>query len=456
MPTVRRAFAGEQVSTPIVEYDASAAVGQGVRRVVQGIYYPIRDMNGQVRHIILVHLDLTDRTRTEEEKRRLQEQLQQAMKMEAVGRLAGGIAHDFNNLLTSILGNAELARLEAGSPGPLAQYLEEINEAAQSAASLTRQLLAFSRRQIIEPRVVDLNELVERLRRMLARLIGEDLELALALQRDLGAVRVDPGQFEQVLVNLAVNARDAMPHGGRLLLQTANVELEAEYCAKHPNLQPGKYVLLAVSDTGHGMSEEVKGRIFEPFFTTKPKGRGTGLGLATIFGIVKQAGGAIEIYSEVGLGTTFKIYLPLSEAPPEEQEAEKRAEAQPGRGETILLVEDDRGVLELARTMLRRLGYQVLCAAAADEALRIARSHGARIDLLLTDVVMPDMNGRELAGKLLSLQPQMKVLFTSGYTEDVILHLGVLEENLNYIGKPYSLQALSAKLREVLGGGPAG
>jgi two-component system, cell cycle sensor histidine kinase and response regulator CckA len=449
MPDVQRAFAGERIQTPIVEYDVAATLGSGRRIVVQGVFYPILDANGNTREVILVHLDLTARLRAEEENSKLQEQLQQAMKMEAVGRLAGGIAHDFNNLLTAIAGNAELARMEARLPDPVAEYLDEISAAAESAATLTRQLLAFSRRQLIEPRVVNLNDLVERMRKMLARLIGEDVTLETALSKDLDSIRIDPGQFEQVLANLAVNARDAMPEGGRLIIETANVELDDDYCSRHPPVQPGAYVRLSVSDTGQGMSNEVKQRIFEPFFTTKPQGRGTGLGLATIFGIVKQAGGSIEAYSEVGMGTSFKICLPRID-----MQAERLAETKhPGLergGETILLAEDNPGVLVLSQTLLRRLGYTVLVASNGADAIQVAEQHGGRIDLLLTDVVMPGMNGRELAGRLRALHPEMKVLFTSGYVEDVIVHNGVLEENLQFIGKPYTQQKLSKKIREVL------
>jgi PAS domain S-box-containing protein len=450
MPVVRRAFAGERVSTPVVEYDARASVGKGTRRVVQGVFYPVRDANGVISRVILVHLDLTERRRAEEEKNKLQEQLQQAMKMEAVGRLAGGIAHDFNNLLTTIAGNAELARMDTDSAGGVAQLLDEISKAAESAASLTRQLLSFSRRQIIEPRALNLNDLVENLNKMLARLIGEDVELKAVLGDDLGSVTIDPGQFEQVLVNLAVNARDAMPDGGTLIIETSNAELDEEYCSRHPEARPGRHVLLTVSDTGHGMSEEVKTRIFEPFFTTKPKGMGTGLGLATIFGIVKQAGGVIEIYSEVRQGTTFKIYLPRIGMPPEKLTVGKPSNDLPTGKETILLVEDETSVRGLACAILDRLGYKVLRAANGIEAIQIAQRHGGPIDLLLTDVVMPGMNGRELAERLLRTHPEMKVLYASGYTEDVIVHRGVLEEHLHFIGKPYSLHSLSEKIRETL------
>ncbi len=403
-----------------------------------------------VHGIVMNIRDISERKAAEEERSRLQEQLQQAMRMEAVGRLAGGIAHDFNNLLTAITGNVELARLGLSASDPLSKNLEVIAKATESAAALTGQLLAFSRRQIVEPRVLNLNDLIGKLQPMLARLIREDIVLQARLGEDLGSVRIDPGQFEHVLVNLVVNARDAMPNGGTLLIETANRDLDAEYCANHPDVESGEFVLLAVSDTGHGMSPDVKRRIFEPFFTTKPTGRGTGLGLATIFGAVKQAGGAIDVYSEEGLGTTFKIYLPRIEQPPERLVRETLAKGLTRGHETVLLVEDEASVRDLTSIMLKQLGYEVLPASNGGEALLLAEKHAGRIDLLMTDVVMPRMNGRELAERLRRLKPDLKVLFTSGYTEDVIVHHGIVTQELSFIGKPYSLHALATKLREVL------
>ena len=400
--------------------------------------------------IVLNIRDISDRKKGERERDKLHNQLQQAMKMEAVGRLAGGIAHDFNNLLTVITGNVELAKLTLRSSDPLVQQLDEVMKASRSAAALTRQLLSFSRQQIIEPRIIDLNELVDNLQKMLTRLIGENIELQTRLASDLCAVSVDPGQFEQVLVNLVVNARDAMQHGGKLLIETSNLELDQEHCDRHPNTEPGQFVMLAVSDTGHGMSEAVKLRLFEPFFTTKPKGQGTGLGLATIFGAVKQAGGFIEAYSEVGTGSAFKIYLPRVEEP-----AQKLGRTGPGpdipRGtETVLLVEDEESVRELACALLKRLGYTVQCAANGGEALMLVKNYDDPIDLLMTDVVMPGINGRELAERISIVRPAMKVLFTSGYTENIVVHHGIVDEDLNFIGKPYSLEMLARKLRAVL------
>ena len=310
--------------------------------------------------------------------------------------------------------------------------------------------MAFSRKQIIKPKVLDLNILIADMNKMLVRLIGENIDLKTVPDQDLGPVKVDAGQFEQILVNLAVNARDAMPEGGKLLIETVNVDLDEEYCVMHPYVRPGRFVMLAVSDTGHGMSEEIKRQIFEPFFTTKPKGTGTGLGLATIYGVVKQAKGSIEVYSEVGKGTTFKIYLPRVEGetarPPESSLPMELLEG----SETVLLVEDEEIVRDLCVRILERLGYRVMQASNGDEAIALATGYEKRIDLLMTDVVMPGMNGSELATQLVLHHPEMKVLFTSGYTEDVISHHGVLAEGVSYIGKPYTPLALARKVREVI------
>lgn len=328
--------------------------------------------------------------------------------------------------------------------------LSEVKKAAERAVALTRQLLAFSRKQIIEPRVLDLNDLVAGLKPMLARLIGEDVELKTAAGPDLGAVRVDRGQFEQILINLAVNARDAMPGGGTLLVESSNADLDDLYCATHPEARPGRFVMLAVSDTGHGMTDEVKAHLFEPFFTTKPKGMGTGLGVSMTYGAVKQAGGSIEVYSEVGKGTTFKIYLPRIEEAAPARGTEDRSLRMPGGAETILLVEDDGMLRSLCERILLQLGYRVLQASASRDAISVAGEHGSRIDLLLTDVVMPGMNGRELAERLLAVHPEMKVLYTSGYTEDVIVRHGVMNEAVSFIGKPYTAPQLARKIRDVL------
>jgi two-component system, cell cycle sensor histidine kinase and response regulator CckA len=406
-----------------------------------------------VRGVIVNLRDISQRKKAEEERSKLEEQLQQAMKMEAVGRLAGGVAHDFNNLLTVISGNVELMKMQLKTSDPFHLSLDAVKEAAESAASLTRQLLAFSRRQIIEPKILDLNDLVGNVMKMLPRLIGEDMALQTFLESDIGSVKVDPGQFEQVLVNLAVNARDAMPEGGQLVIETANIYLDEEYCAYHTNVIPGEYVMLALSDTGCGMSDDVKQHLFEPFFTTKALGHGTGLGLATTFGTVRQAGGIIEVYSEPDQGTSFKIYLPRVEARADGVIQEK-PEARISRGtETVLVVEDEASVRELAQRILRQLGYSVIAASSGGEGLLLVEKYGKPVDLLMTDVVMPGMNGRELAERLVQIQPSMKVLFTSGYTENAIIHHDISKENLNFIGKPYTMQALAHKIREILGPG---
>ncbi len=383
------------------------------------------------------------------EKRRVEAQLQHAMKMEAVGRLAGGVAHDFNNLLTGVLGNLSLALLDVSAEDPLRRPLTEATRAAERAADLVRQLLAFSRKQLVEPRVLDLNQLLARLGRMLERLIGEDVALSLHASPVPVKVKADPGQLEQILVNLAVNARDAMPDGGQLVLEIARVALDEPYCQRHPEVRPGRYVMLAVSDTGVGIEEAVRERIFEPFFTTKPKGRGTGLGLATTYGIVKQAGGSIEVYSEVGRGTTFKIYLPEVQ---EELSAEavRLSEELPRGNETVLVVEDEPIVRELARVTLERLGYRVLSAGAGKEALRLVGTTAGQVDLLLTDVVMPGMNGRELAERLKALHAGLRVLYTSAYTENIIVHHGVVDEGVPFLAKPYRPASLAQKVRAVL------
>ena len=409
-----------------------------------------RDSHGDPIRVVGTHLDITERKLAEEEQFKLQDQLQQAMKMEAVGRLAGGVAHDFNNLLTAISGNIELAKMKVSPSDPIAQQLDQAGKAAESAASLTRQLLAFSRRQIIEPQVINLNELITNLQKMLVRLIGEDISFHTTLSPSISSVKIDPGQFEQVIVNLVINARDSMPNGGSLEVETSAIILDSDYCVHHPGTQVGEYVLLSVSDSGHGMTNEVKAHIFEPFFTTKTKGRGTGLGLATIFGIIKQAGGSIEVYSEVGIGSTFKIYLPAIKTPSVSVQKENVSTTIHSGHETILLVEDEEAVRSMAFKILEILGYSVMSAANGLEAISLAKQYPKRIDLLLTDVVMPGMNGRELAQQISTIHPETTVLYTSGYTENVIVDHGVVDAGLNFIGKPYTLQLLAQKIRELL------
>ncbi len=384
------------------------------------------------------------------ERKTLEQQLRQSQKMEAVGQLAGGIAHDFNNLLTAITGYSELTMMRLQAEDPLLRNLEEIKKAGDRAAALTRQLLAFSRKQVLQPKVLDLNSVVSGLENMLRRLIGEDVDLRTVLKPELGSVKADPGQIEQVIMNLAVNARDAMPRGGKLTIETGNVFLDEEYARRHVAVSSGQYVMLAVSDTGTGMDEETQARIFEPFFTTKELGKGTGLGLSTVYGIVKQSGGSIWVYSEPGRGTTFKVYLPLvGEGGQEYRRRDEVEEAVRGT-ETVLLAEDEEVVLRLAREVLETYGYRVLEAANGGAALLICERHEEPIHLLITDVVMPEMSGRELADRLASLRPDMKVLYMSGYTDNAIVHQGVLDEEANFIQKPFAPRLLARKVREVL------
>jgi two-component system cell cycle sensor histidine kinase/response regulator CckA len=384
------------------------------------------------------------------ERKQLEEQFRQSQKMEAIGQLAGGVAHDFNNLLTAINGYSSLAlqRLEDGHP--IKSYLEEVKKAGDRAANLTRQLLAFGRKQILQPLALNLNSVVADMNKMLRRLIGEDIVLTAKLGSDIGKVMADPGQIEQVLVNLIVNARDAMPRGGNLTIETRNVELDEEYGSKHVGVAPGKYVLLAVSDTGEGMNEEVRRRVFEPFFTTKEKGKGTGLGLSTVYGIVKQSGGNIWVYSESGKGTTFKVYLPRVASATPESGKEIVEVAPRGGTETILLVEDEAVVRGLACRILEQAGYSVIEAAKGDEALQACEEHGDEIALLLTDVVMPEMSGKELADRLKSEYPELRMLFMSGYTDEAIVHHGVLDSTVEFIQKPFTPSGLLKKVRDVL------
>ena len=383
------------------------------------------------------------------ERRALEDQFRQAQKMEAVGRLAGGVAHDFNNLLTVILSYTDML-IEGLSPkDPRAEDLGEIRKATVGAASLTRQLLAFSRQQVIEPRLINLNDIVESSEKMLRRLIGEDIEVTTTFASTPLTVMIDPGQLEQVLMNLAVNARDAMPTGGKLTLETANVVLDAEYARDHWPVVPGNFAMLAMSDMGCGMDEQTRALIFEPFFTTKAVGQGTGLGLATVYGIVKQSNGFIWVYSEPGKGTSFKIYFPLLDQSPEQYATREHPEAPLGGTETILLAEDATSVRVAARQILERFGYTVLEAANGTDALSKAQN-GATIDLLLTDVVMPEMSGRELVDRFAKLRPNTRVLFMSGYTDDAIVRHGVLRPGAAYLQKPFSPETLARKVRDVL------
>jgi PAS domain S-box-containing protein len=404
--------------------------------------FPILDENDEVQFIGGVGVDITER-------RQLEDQLRQSQKMEAVGRLAGGVAHDFNNLLTVISGYGHMILRDLPGEDPLHGCIEEVLKAASRATSLTNQLLAFSRRQVIQPKVLDLNALVANMDRMLRRVIGEHIELETVLSPGLGSVRADAGQLEQVIINLAVNARDAMPEGGKLSIRTGNVEV-ARSSRLHADVRPGSYVKLTVADTGKGMDAEIMVHLFEPFYTSKETGKGTGLGLSTVYGIVKQSGGEVVVESNPGRGATFTIYLPrISELALTATSPSGEPAVRAGT-ETILLVEDELGVRQLVCEMLQRLGYQILQASGGAEALRLFEQHQGSIDLLITDVIMPQMSGRELAQRLKVLQPSLKVLYISGYTDDMLAHHGVLESNVFLLQKPFAPDELAKKLREVL------
>ena len=409
-----------------------------------------RDSEGRFLYFISLVVDITERKKAEEEKKRLEAQLQHSQKMESVGRLAGGVAHDYNNILSVILGYTEMALDKVDPNDPLHADLKEILSAANRSIVITRQLLAFARRQTIAPKVLDLNDNVEGMLKMLRQLIGEDIDLAWLPGAGLWPVRVDPSQLDQILANLCVNARDAIAGVGKVTIETDKASFDAAYCADHPGFVPGEFALLAVSDNGCGMDKEVLDNLFEPFFTTKGVGQGTGLGLATVYGIVKQNDGFIDVYSEPGKGTTFRIYLPRHAGEAEEIRAEVAAEIPRGRGETVLLVEDEVSVLKLANRILVRLGYNVVVAGTPGEAMGLAKEHADNIQLLITDVVMPEMNGRDLAERLHALYPDIKTLFMSGYTANVIAHRGVLDKGVNFIQKPFSTKDLAAKVRAAL------
>jgi PAS domain S-box-containing protein len=417
----------------------------GVRYIADTIITPVRDENGAIVNYVSLQRDVTRELQ-------LEEQYHQAQKMEAVGLLAGGIAHDFNNLLTAINGFAELIQFSLSAQDPTHELAGKILQSGRRAADLVRQLLAFSRKQIVHPKLLNLNAVVAELDDMLPRIIGEHIYVETHLAPDLWPVTVDRTQIDQAIVNLVVNARDAMPAGGRLTVETANVRLDEAYVSTHLEVQPGEYVLLAISDTGIGMSEEVKAHIFEPFFTTKGVGKGTGLGLATVHGIVKQSGGHVWAYSELGHGTTFKIYLPRAEGASPEPAGPQAGADVPYGNETILLVEDDDRVRELARRVLQIRGYNLLEARDGQQALQVATEHGSTIHLLLTDVVMPGMSGSALAAQLTQILPGLKVLFMSGYTDEAITHHGVLDPGVAFVQKPFSPAALARKVREVLDG----
>ena len=436
----------------VVNYEMPLVTKHGEERVISWSTANRFTAEGELLEFIGIGTDVSPRKAAEEKLQKSEQQLRQAQKMEAVGRLAGGVAHDFNNLLTIITGYSQMLLTRLAPDDPARAELAEIKEAGDRAVALTGQLLAFSRKQVVQPKVLDLNAVVTNLDKMLQRLIGEDILLATALAPSVGRVKADPGQIEQIIMNLAVNARDAMPRGGKLTFETADVELDDTYANHMVAVQPGSYVMLAVSDTGCGMDAETQARIFEPFFTTKEQGKGTGLGLSTVYGIVKQSDGYIWCYSEVGHGTTFKIYLPHADEPATSQLPDTTAADLPRGSETVLLVEDEQGVRTLAEFLLRRSGYTVLQAQSGAEALALAGQHMGPIHLLLTDVVMPGMSGRELAERLAGDDPGIKTLFMSGYTDDTVVRHGVLQAEAAFIQKPFTFDALLRKVRATLGG----
>ena len=394
--------------------------------------------------------DITRRKHDEEERKRLEAQLQASQKMEAIGSLAAGVAHDFNNLLSVILGGTELALHGLREGDPLKDNLLEVKQAGERAAGLTRQLLAFGRRQLLQPVLLNLNQVAEGLEQMLRRILGEDIDFVQVLAPNLGVVRADPGQIEQVLLNLVVNARDAMPEGGKLTIETSNVEIDDAQAALHLAMKPGSYVRVVVTDTGCGMDEQTKRQLFEPFFTTKEMGKGTGLGLSTVYGIVKQSGGNICVTSEPGLGTSFAIHFPR-ELSAKVTSPRLRAIRKPHAGsEALLVVDDEEAIRKVVTRSLEAVGYRVLSAATAGEALQIAAQHAGTIHLLLTDVVMPRMSGRALAQELAKMRPTVKVLYMSGYADNAFVHNGVVDEGTHFIGKPFSASDLARKVREVL------
>ena len=431
----RKALRGESVTYEL----------EWQRRVFESHVQPLRGSEGELIGVIGVALDITDR-------KHLADQLRQAQKMQAVGELAGGVAHDFNNLLMVVKGHAEMLLDRLPKSSPQRSNVEQIQTAAERAASLTAQLLAFSRKQVLQPRVLDLNEVVGGMIQMVSRVIGENIELAFMPGARLGNVKADPSQIEQVVLNLVVNARDAMPQGGRLTIETASVELDKNYTVQHAVVEPGPYVMLTVTDTGCGMDAKTQARIFEPFFTTKEQGKGTGLGLATVYGVIKQSDGYIWVYSEIGHGTTFKIYLPKVAAKVEELAAVKTIPAPASGSETILFVEDEQSVRELVREYLSARGYSVLEASDGIQALDIAAAHPGAIQLLITDVVMPRLSGRELASQIAAAGRDLKVLYISGYTDDSIFRHGVLQGGMEFLQKPFNLRTLAQKIREILDG----
>jgi two-component system cell cycle sensor histidine kinase/response regulator CckA len=440
---VERLFEEFEQGRAVANYEMSLTTKHGGKRTISWNSANRSNKQGEIVEVIGIGVDVTDR-------QQLEEQLRQSQKLEAVGQLAGGVAHDFNNLLTVITGYSDLTLRRLDNKSPFRSSLEEIKKAGERAASLTRQLLAFSRKQVLQPKVLKLNAIVADIDKMLRRLIGEDIDALTLLEPSLGQVKADPGQIEQVILNLAVNARDAMPQGGKLTIETANVYLDDQYARGHTTIQPGRYVMLSVSDTGCGIDAETQARMFEPFFTTKEQGKGTGLGLSTVYGIVKQSGGHLWVYSEMGKGTTFKIYLPRVDEVIESDEARDTLAELPQGKETVLLTEDEEQVRQMIRMILEMSGYCVLEASDGEEALAIYKQHEGQIDLVMTDVVMPQMSGRELAQSLEVLHPGIKVLYMSGYTDDAIVRHGLLDQEIAFLQKPFTPDALIRKVREVL------
>jgi two-component system cell cycle sensor histidine kinase/response regulator CckA len=429
--------------------DALLLTRGGTLIPVEASWTPIRDNLHSIQGMVWVLHDLRGRKQAEQEMRELQGQLHHSQKMEAIGRLAGGIAHDFNNSITIIRVCSQLALMELKEMDPLREKMQLIDEATQRSEALTRQLLAFSRRQVMEMKVLNLNQILRDQEKMLLRIIGEDIEIQMALAEDLGRVKADPGQIDQVVINLTVNARDAMPDGGKLIIETANVDLGDEYSRTHVTVNPGSYVMVSVQDTGTGITPEVQERIFEPFFTTKEKGKGTGLGLSTVYGIVKQSGGHISVSSEPGNGATFRIYLPRVDEPPYEVKGNGTMQELLRGKETVLVVEDDAEVRKLTAEILKRQGYRVLEAANGGEAVLIGERCGQPIHLLVADLLMPTMSGPKLFQRLTPLRPEMKVLFMSGYAHHNVVGQG-LEQGFNFVQKPFSVDVLARKVREVL------
>lgn len=414
----------------------------------QGVY----DEEGELTGIKGTVQDITEKKRAEEEQKKMEMRFRQVQKMEAIGRLAGGVAHDFNNMLSIIMGNVELVMDEVDGDSAVGKSLQEIYRAGERSSNLTRQLLAFARKQTIEPQLLDLNTIIDDMLKMLQRLIGEEIDLVWRPGQNLDAVKIDPSQVDQVLANLCINARDAIGGVGKVTIETGHAVFDGEYCRDHPGFVAGRFIMVGVSDNGAGMDKATLANLFEPFFTTKEKGRGSGLGLATVYGIVKQNKGFINVYSEPGEGSTFKLYFPSHRKTAATEFPSEADTTLAGGHETVLLVEDETAILRMSTAMLERLGYRVLAAATPGHALKIAGS-GQKIHLLMTDVVMPEMNGRDLAGRVAELQPGLKCLFMSGYTENVIAHHGVLDPGIAFISKPFSRKDLSEKIREVLQGG---